>query len=76
MSEPTIEEVIHYDLLPWLREREANCRRIADEKSGDDREGWLTDAAYFALAVRAIEAKQETYDQAMLREVGMPWQQP
>jgi hypothetical protein len=76
MEDPTPQEVVHFDLLPWLRDREANCRRIAETKTGDDREGWLTDASYFALAVKVIEGTEETYDQMMLREVGMPWQQP
>lgn len=55
MPEPT--EVIEKDLLPWLRDREANCLRLAKLKVGEDRQGWLEDAAYFKLAVVALEKK-------------------
>ena len=38
-------------LADWLRERERNARRIAQSKSGADRDGWIEDAEYFAQAV-------------------------
>ncbi len=41
-------------LIDWLSERQANCMRISSGKIGDEREGWLDDAAYFASAVAAL----------------------
>lgn len=43
------------ELVHWLEERAANCRRIADMKHGEDRAGWMEDEAYFRLAVTAID---------------------
>jgi hypothetical protein len=37
----------------WVRERLENCLRIAKERTGKDRDGWLEDAKYF----RAILAR-------------------
>lgn len=34
--------------LEWLEDRLANSLRLADEKNGDDRVGWVEDAAYYA----------------------------
>lgn len=43
----------------WLAEREANCLRLAEHKRGQDRAGWLEDAAYFKSAIDQLaEAKR------------------
>jgi hypothetical protein len=39
-----------------LRERRKNCLRIAKDKTGGDRRGWLADAEYFKVALDSIAA--------------------
>lgn len=43
-------------ILDWLKERQANCIRIAKTKQRQDRQGWLEDAAYFQAAIEAVVA--------------------
>jgi len=43
-----------HQLLDWLKEREANARAIAQRKTGEDRDGWLEDAAYFKAAAATV----------------------
>lgn len=43
-------------LTIWLKERELNARRLAAERSGDDRAGWLEDAEHFRAALEAVES--------------------
>lgn len=38
-------------LLEWLNERLANTQRIADSKSGAEKEHWLEDGRYFEQAI-------------------------
>lgn len=45
--------------LEWLEERLANCIRIGDERSGEDRDGWAEDAAFFAKTLAIIQALSE-----------------
>jgi hypothetical protein len=42
-------------VVDWARERLANTRRIATEKTGDDIAGWLVDQAYWRAIVEALE---------------------
>jgi len=44
-------------VVVWLRERHGNCLRLAEQRRGLDRQGWLDDAAFFAAAITLIEAK-------------------
>lgn len=46
--------VVPTSLTSWLRERLQNCLRIAALKDGEEKQGWLEDAAYFRLAINAI----------------------
>jgi hypothetical protein len=48
------------DLLRWLQARRDNCYRIALQKEGTDRDGWLEDAVYFTSAVMVVQAYLET----------------
>lgn len=47
-------EIDREELIKWLCERLENCQRIAAEKTGDDRIGWLVDAAYFEAAIKEL----------------------
>lgn len=38
----------------WLQERLDNCQRLAAQKKGKDRDGWLQDARYFSEALNAL----------------------
>lgn len=42
----------------WIKERMANCLRIAKMKEGTDRRGWLEDAAFFAVVISMLDTIQ------------------
>lgn len=44
-------------LTMWLKERELNARRLAAERTGEDRAGWLEDADHFQAALAAVEER-------------------
>jgi hypothetical protein len=46
-------------LEDWVRERLDNCQRIAAQKVGHYREGWLEDAQYFQRILAAVVALRE-----------------
>jgi hypothetical protein len=50
-----IDALCASDVLEWLTERLQNCKRIAETKAGDERDGWLEDAAYFSAAIGLID---------------------
>lgn len=43
-----------HEVVEWLKERRTNCLRLAQQKIGADRLGWLEDAEYFKAAIMAI----------------------
>ena len=43
-----------HTVIEWLKERRANCLRIAGNTTRKDREGWLEDARYFEAAIMLI----------------------
>jgi hypothetical protein len=43
-----------YTVVEWLKERRANCLRLAAIKTRQDCEGWLEDARYFEAAIMLI----------------------
>jgi hypothetical protein len=40
----------------WLTARLKNCQRIAQTKTGQDRDAWLMNAAFIAAAIGLLEA--------------------
>ena len=40
-----------HEVIEWLKERRANCLRIAASKTRQDRAGWEEDAKYFEAAI-------------------------
>ena len=45
-------------LIEWVKERHANCIRLADSKRDADRVGWLLDAGYFAKIITLLTARE------------------
>jgi hypothetical protein len=43
-----------HEVVEWLKERRANCLRIAANKTRQDRAGWEEDARYFEAAIMLI----------------------
>lgn len=50
----TTELPLPIPLKDWLKEREANCLRIAKTKTGADKAGWLEDARYFSECIEQL----------------------
>lgn len=40
----------------WVHERLDNCQRLAAQKTGRDRDGWLEDARYFSRILERMSA--------------------
>lgn len=51
MTEREALEAVRPDVIEWLWDREENCLRLAREKTGVDRDGWIEDAKFFHLAI-------------------------
>lgn len=52
----TPDTLTEHDVVEWLKERRANCLRIAAMKfdTEHERQGWFDDAAYFDAAIMMI----------------------
>ena len=50
------------DVRAWAVERLANSERIAATKSGEDRDGWLEDVAYWRAIATAVARRQPAHD--------------
>lgn len=48
------------EVIEWLHERQLNAQRIADLKTGEDRNGWLEDVHFFESAITHL--KEATND--------------
>lgn len=46
-------------LADWLQERHENTLRLAKQKRGEDRIGWMEDASYFSRAREAVRLLTE-----------------
>lgn len=53
--------MIDLSVEDWVRERLDNCQRLAAQKTGKDRDGWMEDASYFQkiLARLASQSAKE-----------------
>ena len=47
-------EISEHEVVEWLKERRANCLRLAASKTRADRLGWEQDAKYFRAAIMLI----------------------
>jgi hypothetical protein len=45
-------------VVEWARERYENSERIAAQKTGTDRDGWLEDVAYWRAIVSVLSSLQ------------------
>ena len=60
----------HLSVLDWAKERLANSERLADEKVGADREGWLEDVHYWKQIVAALSrSSMETGREQLLKRI-------
>lgn len=51
---PDEDESLPIPLKEWVQERLVNCMRLADTKTGADRDGWLEDARYFRVILHRL----------------------
>lgn len=62
-------------VLEWARERLANTHRLAADKTGADRDGWLEDAAYWQVIVTELKAArvpagtEESFPEWLTRQI-------
>lgn len=50
-----VERTESQSILAWAQERYENTLRLSDEKNGEDRDGWLEDAAYWRAIIELIQ---------------------
>lgn len=52
-------ERVRPKVIQWMRERYENCVHFAAQTTGNERDGWMEDSAYFILAIKMLEDSDE-----------------